>query len=68
MNPLGGWVTWVVGGASISREAQRMLVECGGKIAGVVGETEWTKRMQGRYRDLQQQRNRGEHPTETASV
>jgi hypothetical protein len=37
MDRFGGLVTRAVrGSTSISREAQRMLVECGGKIAGVV--------------------------------
>jgi hypothetical protein len=42
-----------------------VLVECGGKIAGVVGETEVAERVQARYCDLQQQSDRGQHPTET---
>jgi len=65
MNRFGGLVTWAVGGASISREAQRMLVYCSGKIAGVVGEAGQARRVQGRYRDLQQQSDRGKRSAET---
>jgi hypothetical protein len=65
MNRSRGLVTRAVGGASISREAQRMLVECGGKIAAIVGGTEGAGRVQNRYRDLQKQSDRGKHPTET---
>jgi hypothetical protein len=44
-----------------------VLVECGGKIAGLVGETELAGRVRVRYCDLQQQGDRGEHKTETAA-
>jgi hypothetical protein len=62
-----GMVARVVGHASIPGEAQRVLVECGGKIAGVVGETELAGRVQVRYCDLQQQSDRSKHSTETTA-
>ena len=67
MDRFRGLVSRVVGSASIAREAQRVLVECREEIVRLVDETERAKRVQARYRDLQQQRDRGNHPTETAS-
>jgi hypothetical protein len=42
-----------------------MLVYCSGKIAGVVGEAGQARRVQGRYRDLQQQSDRRKRSAET---
>jgi hypothetical protein len=55
----------VVGRAANPRETQRVLVECGVKITGVVGEAERAGRMQDRHPDLQQQSDRGKRPAET---
>jgi hypothetical protein len=44
-----------------------VLVESGGKIAGLVCETELAGRVQARYCDLQQYSDRGEHAAETAA-
>jgi hypothetical protein len=44
-----------------------VLVESGGKIGGVVGETELTGRVQARCCELQQHSDRRKHSAETAT-
>src|SRR6202045_3395289 len=66
VNRFRSLVSRVVGGVSIPREAQRMLVERCRKIAAVVGGAQRAGPVQGRYRDdLQQQSHRGKQRTET---
>ena len=66
-NRFRGSITRVVGSASIARKAQRVLVVRARKIAGPVIETERAGTVQGWYRDLEQQSDRGKHSTETAA-
>jgi len=60
-----GWMTGVAGGISIACQAQRVLAKGGGESASIVGETERDSRVQGRRRDLQQQRDSREQPAKT---
>jgi hypothetical protein len=64
MNRFRGLVGRIAGTVSISRQAQRVFAEYGGKIAGSV---DLAGRLQRWCRDLQQQSERSKQPTETAA-
>jgi hypothetical protein len=69
-----GWVTsgfrrllvWLVAIVAGPSETQRVLVECGDKIADAGGKAEQFGCVQPRYRDLQQQSDRGQELTQSA--